>query len=97
MMLRSLADKSLTSFEKLQPTEIRTAASAVALLAMPGHGQIRLPVVKSQTAHPVQAELSGPDEYSESPYSLFPEFPELPKLHIETAPTLAKEHSEVLS
>lgn len=60
-----MGDKSLHSFEKVQPTEIKTAAPAVALLTMPGHGQIRLPVVKSQTAHSVQAELSGPDEYSE--------------------------------
>ena len=30
-------------------------------------------------------------------YSLFPELPELPKFHLQTSPTLAKEHSEVLS
>ena len=30
-------------------------------------------------------------------YGDFPEFPELPKLHLQTSPTLAKEHSEVLS
>jgi hypothetical protein len=30
-------------------------------------------------------------------YSLFPELPELPKHHLQTAPNLAKEHSEVLS
>lgn len=28
-------------------------------------------------------------------YSLFPDFPESPKLHLQTFPTLAKEHSEV--
>ena len=28
-------------------------------------------------------------------YSLFPEFQELPKLHLQTFPSLVKEHSEV--
>ncbi len=30
-------------------------------------------------------------------YGLFPEFPELPNLHLQTSPTLTKEHSEALS
>ena len=30
-------------------------------------------------------------------YGDFPELPELPKLHFQTSPTLAKEHSEVPS
>jgi hypothetical protein len=33
----------------------------------------------------------------QSLYSLFPELLELPKLHLQTTPTLAKAHSEVPS
>ena len=29
-------------------------------------------------------------------YSLFPELPEFPNLHLQTSPSLAKEHPEVL-
>jgi hypothetical protein len=66
LTLRSPGDKSPHSFEPIHPAEIRTAAPVVAQLTsritMPDHEQISLLVLKSQTAHSAQAEMSGQDE-----------------------------------